>query len=224
MTLQPLRRYPLDAAILFSDILTVPDAMGLGLYFEAGEGPRFTSPVTCKADVDKLPIPDPEDELGYVMNAVRTIRRELKGEVPLIGFRQPVDAGDLHGGRRQQQSLHRDQKMMYADPQALHALLDKLAKSVTLYLNAQIKAGAQAVMISTPGAACLPGAIINSSRSITCIKLLMVYCVKRRSPRTGHAVYQRRRTVAGSHGRNRLRCAGPRLDNGHRRCAPPCGQ
>lgn len=86
VTLQPLRRYPLDAAILFSDILTVPDAMGLGLYFEAGEGPRFTSPVTCKADVDKLPIPDPEDELGYVMNAVRTIRRELKGEVPLIGF------------------------------------------------------------------------------------------------------------------------------------------
>ena len=86
VTLQPLRRYPLDAAILFSDILTVPDAMGLGLYFEAGEGPRFTSPVTCKADVDKLPIPDPEDELGYVMNAVCTIRRELKGEVPLIGF------------------------------------------------------------------------------------------------------------------------------------------
>ena len=76
VTLQPLRRYPLDAAILFSDILTVPDAMGLGLYFEAGEGPRFTSPITCKADVDKLPIPDPEDELGYVMNAVRTIRRE----------------------------------------------------------------------------------------------------------------------------------------------------
>ena len=92
VTLQPLRRYPLDAAILFSDILTVPDAMGLGLYFEAGEGPRFTSPVTCKADVDKLPIPDPEDELGYWF------------------FRQLVDAGDLHGGRRQQQSVHRDQK------------------------------------------------------------------------------------------------------------------
>ncbi len=86
VTLQPLRRYPLDAAILFSDILTIPDAMGLGLYFEAGEGPRFTSPVKSKADVDKLPIPDPEQELGYVMNAVRTIRRELKGEVPLIGF------------------------------------------------------------------------------------------------------------------------------------------
>ena len=86
VTLQPLRRFPLDAAILFSDILTIPDAMGLGLYFETGEGPRFTSPIRSKADVDKLPIPDPEGELGYVMNAVRTIRRELKGEVPLIGF------------------------------------------------------------------------------------------------------------------------------------------
>ncbi|WP_302184761.1 uroporphyrinogen decarboxylase family protein, partial [Salmonella enterica] len=79
------RRYPLDAAILFSDIQTITDAMGLGLYFEDGEGPRFTAPVTCKADDEKLPIPYPEGELGYVMNAVSTIRRELKGEVPLIG-------------------------------------------------------------------------------------------------------------------------------------------
>lgn len=86
VTMQPLRRYPLDAAILFSDILTIPDAMGLGLYFETGEGPRFQSPITCRADVEKLPIPDPEQELGYVMNAVRTIRRELAGAVPLIGF------------------------------------------------------------------------------------------------------------------------------------------
>ena len=148
VTLQPLRRYPLDAAILFSDILTVPDAMGLGLYFEAGEGPRFTSPVTCKADVDKLPIPDPEDELGYVMNAVRTIRRELKGEVPLIGFSgSPWTLATymVEGGSSKAFTVIK--KMMYADPQALHALLDKLAKSVTLYLNAQIKAGAQAVMI-----------------------------------------------------------------------------
>lgn len=148
VTLQPLRRYPLDAAILFSDILTVPDAMGLGLYFEAGEGPRFTTPVTCKADVDKLPIPDPEDELGYVMNAVRTIRRELKGEVPLIGFSgSPWTLATymVEGGSSKAFTVIK--KMMYADPQALHALLDKLAKSVTLYLNAQIKAGAQAVMI-----------------------------------------------------------------------------
>merc|ERR1712000_733819 len=86
VTIQPLERFPLDAAILFSDILTIPDAMGLGLYFEAGEGPRFKNPVTSKADVDKIGIPDPEGELQYVMNAVRTIRRELQGEVPLIGF------------------------------------------------------------------------------------------------------------------------------------------
>lgn len=86
VTLQPLRRFPLDAAILFSDILTVPDAMGLGLYFETGEGPRFTHSVTCHADIQRLPIPDPEQELGYVMDAVRTIRRSLRGDVPLIGF------------------------------------------------------------------------------------------------------------------------------------------
>jgi uroporphyrinogen decarboxylase len=148
VTLQPLRRYKLDAAILFSDILTIPDAMGLGLYFEAGEGPRFTSPITGKADVDKLPVPDPEDELGYVMNAVRTIRRELKGEVPLIGFSgSPWTLATymVEGGSSKAFTVIK--KMMYAEPQALHALLDKLAKSVTLYLNAQIKAGAQSVMI-----------------------------------------------------------------------------
>ena len=97
VTLQPLRRFPLDAAILFSDILTIPDAMGLGLYFETGEGPRFKNPITCKADVDKIGLPDPEGELQYVMNAIRTIRRKLKGEVPLIGFLEALDARDLHG-------------------------------------------------------------------------------------------------------------------------------
>ena len=86
VTLQPLRRYDLDAAILFSDILTIPDAMGLGLSFGAGEGPKFARPIECKSAVENLPIPDPEEELQYVMNAVRTIRGELKGEVPLIGF------------------------------------------------------------------------------------------------------------------------------------------
>lgn len=148
VTLQPLRRFPLDAAILFSDILTIPDAMGLGLYFETGEGPRFTSPIKSKADVDKLPIPDPEGELGYVMNAVRTIRRELKGDVPLIGFSgSPWTLATymVEGGSSKAFTVIK--KMMYAEPLALHALLDKLAKSVTLYLNAQIKAGAQSVMI-----------------------------------------------------------------------------
>ena len=86
VTLQPLRRYPLDAAILFSDILTIPDAMGLGLSFGVGEGPRFSKPIRDFLDVVHLPIPDPEQELRYVMDAVRTIRRELQGSVPLIGF------------------------------------------------------------------------------------------------------------------------------------------
>ena len=86
VTIQPLERYPLDAAILFSDILTIPDAMGLQLRFAHGEGPKFDKPITCKADVDALGIPDSEGELKYVMDAVRTIRRELNGRVPLIGF------------------------------------------------------------------------------------------------------------------------------------------
>ena len=86
VTLQPLRRFDLDAAILFSDILTIPDAMGLGLYFETGEGPKFERPLTSMADIQKLPVMDPEVELGYVMNAVRTIRKALNGDVPLIGF------------------------------------------------------------------------------------------------------------------------------------------
>ncbi|AOV98284.1 uroporphyrinogen decarboxylase [Edwardsiella hoshinae] len=148
VTLQPLRRFPLDAAILFSDILTVPDAMGLGLYFEAGEGPRFTRPITCRADIDRLPIPDPEQELGYVMAAVRTIRRNLQGAVPLIGFSgSPWTLATYMVEGGSSKAFTKIKKMMYADPVALHALLDKLAQSVILYLNAQIRAGAQAVMI-----------------------------------------------------------------------------
>lgn len=148
VTLQPLRRFPLDAAILFSDILTVPDAMGLGLYFEAGEGPRFTRPITCRADIDRLPIPDPEQELGYVMAAVRTIRRNLQGAVPLIGFSgSPWTLATYMVEGGSSKAFTKIKKMMYADPAALHHLLDKLAQSVILYLNAQIRAGAQAVMI-----------------------------------------------------------------------------
>lgn len=148
VTLQPLRRFPLDAAILFSDILTIPDAMGLGLYFEAGEGPRFSSPIQTIADVKKLPIPDPEQELGYVMNAVRTIRKNLQGEVPLIGFSgSPWTLATymVEGGGSK--AFTKVKKMMYAEPAALHLMLEKVAESVTSYLNAQIKAGAQSVMI-----------------------------------------------------------------------------
>lgn len=148
VTLQPLRRFPLDAAILFSDILTIPDAMGLELYFEAGEGPRFKKPITCKADVDKIGIPDPEGELQYVMNAVRTIRRELKGDVPLIGFSgSPWTLATymIEGGSSK--AFTKIKKMAFAEPAILHILLEKLADSVTSYLNAQIAAGAQSVMI-----------------------------------------------------------------------------
>ncbi|WCG83345.1 uroporphyrinogen decarboxylase [Pectobacterium sp. A5351] len=148
VTLQPLRRYALDAAILFSDILTIPDAMGLGLYFEAGEGPRFHSPITSHADVVNLPVPDPEQELGYVMNAVRTIRKNLAGEVPLIGFSgSPWTLATymVEGGSSKAFTVIK--KMMFAEPKTLHLLLDKLADSVILYLNAQIRAGAQAVMV-----------------------------------------------------------------------------
>ncbi|MGL5292657.1 MAG: uroporphyrinogen decarboxylase [Aeromonas sp.] len=148
VTLQPLRRFPLDAAILFSDILTVPDAMGLGLYFEQGEGPRFERPITSLAQVQALPIPDPEDELGYVMNAVRTIRRELKGEVPLIGFSgSPWTLATYMVEGGSSKAFTKIKQMMYAEPMTLHLLLDKLADSVIAYLNAQIKAGAQSVMV-----------------------------------------------------------------------------
>ncbi|MFT3931889.1 MAG: uroporphyrinogen decarboxylase [Spongiibacteraceae bacterium] len=148
VTLQPLDRYALDAAILFSDILTVPDAMGLGLYFETGEGPRFRKTVRSEADVAALPIPDPEKDLGYVMNAVRTIRRELNGRVPLIGFSgSPWTLATymVEGGGSK--DFRQAKSLAFNQPQVMHALLDKLAQSVTTYLNGQIKAGAQAVQI-----------------------------------------------------------------------------
>ncbi|MFQ1023744.1 uroporphyrinogen decarboxylase [Avibacterium paragallinarum] len=148
VTLQPLRRYELDAAILFSDILTIPDAMGLGLSFGAGEGPKFARPIENKSAVQNLPIPDPEQELQYVMNAVRTIRRELKGEVPLIGFSgSPWTLATYMVEGGSSKAFTKIKKMLYAEPETLHLLLDKLADSVALYLNAQIKAGAQSVMI-----------------------------------------------------------------------------
>ncbi|MEQ1975077.1 uroporphyrinogen decarboxylase [Xenorhabdus sp. SGI240] len=148
VTLQPLRRFPLDAAILFSDILTIPDAMGLGLYFETGEGPRFHSPIQNHADVEKLPVPDPELELGYVMDAVRAIRKALAGQVPLIGFSgSPWTLATYMVEGGSSKAFTKIKAMMYTEPATLHMLLDKLANSVILYLNAQIKAGAQSVMI-----------------------------------------------------------------------------
>ena len=148
VTLQPLARYPLDAAILFSDILTIPHALGLGLQFETGEGPRIERPVRTRADVARLAVPDPETELRYVLDAVRLIRRELDGRAPLIGFAGSpwtVATYIVEGGSSREFS--RIKTMLYDEPPTLHALLDVLTRSTTLYLNAQIAAGAQAVMI-----------------------------------------------------------------------------
>jgi len=148
VTLQPLRRYGFDAAILFSDILTVPDAMGLGLYFSENEGPKFTNPVRTAADVDKLPIPDPEAELRYVMDAVRLIRKNLQGSVPLIGFSgSPWTLATYMVEGGSSKSFQNVKSMMYNEPKLMHTMLDKLAQSVAAYLNAQIAAGAQAVML-----------------------------------------------------------------------------
>jgi uroporphyrinogen decarboxylase len=149
VTLQPLDRYPqLDAAILFSDILTIPDAMGQGLYFETGEGPRFKKVISTLADVEALPIPDPEQDLGYVMNAVRTIRSALNGRVPLIGFSgSPWTLATYMVEGGSSKDFRKSKAMLYDEPQTMHLLLDKLAQSVTSYLNGQILAGAQAVQI-----------------------------------------------------------------------------
>lgn len=148
VTLQPLRRFALDAAILFSDILTVPDAMGIGLYFEQGEGPRFRKPVRNEADIAALPVVNAERDLAYVMDAVKLIRRELNGEVPLIGFSGSpwtIATYMVEGGGSKDFATVKG--MMMATPELMHALLDKIALSVIDYLNAQIRAGAQAVQI-----------------------------------------------------------------------------
>ena len=148
VTLQPLERYPLDAAILFSDILTIPDAMGLGLYFEAGEGPRFRKPVQDAKAVEALEIIKPEQDLTYVMDAVRTIRRELNGRVPLIGFSgSPWTLATYMVEGGSSKDFRRTKQMAYNQPEVMHMLLEKLAQSVVAYLNAQILAGAQAVQI-----------------------------------------------------------------------------
>ncbi|MEO0574025.1 MAG: uroporphyrinogen decarboxylase [Pseudomonadota bacterium] len=148
VTLQPLRRYAFDAAILFSDILTVPDAMGLGLYFSAGEGPKFKRTIDSVADIKKLPVPDVSDTLGYVTDAVSTIRTALDGSVPLIGFAGSpwtVATYMIEGGSSKTYS--KAKALLYSEPEAADALMAKLATVTTDYLNAQIEAGAQAVMV-----------------------------------------------------------------------------
>ena len=148
VTLQPLRRYPMDAAILFSDILTVPDALGLGLYFEEGEGPRFRKTVRSESDLAALNAISADDDLAYVMNAVRTIRRELSGQVPLIGFSGSpwTLATYMVEGGSSRDFLH-IKTMAYDRPELMHQLLSLLADAVADYLAAQVRAGAQALQI-----------------------------------------------------------------------------
>ncbi len=148
VTLQPLRRFPLDAAILFSDILTIPDAMGLELYFVEGEGPKFRHPVRDAASIARLGVPDMETELRYVMDAVRVIRRELDGRVPLIGFSGSpwtLACYIIEGGGSK--DFARIKAMALNDPAALHALLAVNTDAVIAYLYAQRAAGAQALQV-----------------------------------------------------------------------------
>ena len=148
VTLQPLERYELDAAILFSDILTIPDAMGLGLSVNEGIGPQFERTVRTEKEVNNISVPDMEDDLGYVMDAVRLIRSELDGSVPLIGFSgSPWTLATymIEGGSTK--DFRQIKTMMYQQPELLHQLMRTITESVIAYLNAQIAAGVQTVMI-----------------------------------------------------------------------------
>src|SRR2546422_5034448 len=148
VTLQPLERFRLDAAILFSDILTIPDAMGLGLYFADGEGPRLERPLRDEASIARLAVPDPAEDLRYVGDAVAEIRRALAGRVPLIGFAgspYTLACYMVEGGASEDWRTLKT--MLHARPELLHRILEVNARAVTDYLNAQIEAGAQAVMI-----------------------------------------------------------------------------
>lgn len=148
VTLQPLRRYPMDAAILFSDILTIPDAMGLGLHFVEGEGPQFHNPVRTESEVAALSVVDSARDLKYVMDAVSTIRRELNGSVPLIGFAgSPWTLATYMVEGASSRDFSRVKTMAFNQPEVMHQLLSVLADSVADYLRCQIEAGAQVVQI-----------------------------------------------------------------------------
>jgi uroporphyrinogen decarboxylase len=157
VTLQPLERFRLDAAILFSDILTIPDAMGLGLSFAEGEGPKFERYVRSAADIDGLEVPEPEEKLAYVIKAIQLVKNELAGKAPLIGFSGSpwtLACYMIEGGKSR--DFHHIKSLMYKNPEALHQLLTKLAESVIKYLKAQIKAGVDTVMIFDSWGGILP--------------------------------------------------------------------
>lgn len=160
VTLQPVERFDLDAAIIFSDILTIPHAMGLGLHFVTGEGPRFEHPLRDARAIENLHVPDPETELGYVMAALRTTREALAGRVPLIGFAgSPWTLATYMVEGGSSRDFATIKALLYEQPESLHSLLGTLADAVTAYLNAQIAAGAQVLQIfDTWGGALAPKA------------------------------------------------------------------
>ena len=148
VTLQPLARFPLDAAIVFSDILTLPDAMGLGLHFAEGEGPRLAHPLRDERDIHRLAVPDPRERLGYVLDTLRQVRAALNGSVPLIGFcGSPYTLASymVEGGTSS--DFRTVKTMLYGRPELLHRILEVNCSAATAFLNAQIEAGAQVVMI-----------------------------------------------------------------------------
>ena len=148
VTLQPLRRFGLDGAILFSDILTIPDAMGLGLTVNEGEGPRFARPIRRVSQIDGLTVPDAETDIGYVLEAVRLIRQKLAGTVPLIGFAgSPWTLATYMIEGESSRDFRHSKGLLYAEPGRMHQLLEVLTEAVSGYLHAQIVAGVQAVMI-----------------------------------------------------------------------------
>jgi uroporphyrinogen decarboxylase len=182
VTLQPLARFPLDAAILFSDILTIPDAMGLGLYFAEGEGPRFHHPVREERDIRKLIAPDPATQLGYVLDAVAQIRKALAGAIPLLGFSgSPFTLACYMIEGRGGTDFHEAKRMLYERPDLLHRLLEVNASAVTDYLNAQIEAGVQAVMIFDTWGGMLAGEAFHEFS----LRYIEQVCVQLRREREG---------------------------------------
>ena len=158
VSLQPLRRFDLDAAIIFSDILTIPDAMGLGLYFVEGEGPQFERPVRTAADIKKLAVPDVAQQLGYVFDAVALTHRELDGKVPLIGFAgSPWTVATYMVEGKSSREFQKIKGLLADDPSSMEALLNVIADTTIEYLNAQIESGAQAIMIFDTWGATLQG-------------------------------------------------------------------
>jgi len=148
VSLQPLERFDLDGAIIFSDILTIPDAMGLGLHFVENEGPKFKSPIRSSRDITNLPIPDPEIELSYVCDTIRLVKKSLNNTLPVIGFSgSPWTLAAYMIEGQSSDNFILAKKMLYDNPASLHELLLKLSNAITIYLNAQIQAGVDAVMI-----------------------------------------------------------------------------